>query len=82
MKTQAAFDVHPHDFYILLEDRDNGVTVASDVKAVVGALRSVGMVKDDSIIVLKDPFGKFDRVLPNGALSHLGADTLQEALAA
>jgi hypothetical protein len=79
---QSAYSVRKQDLFILLEDRDNGVAVASDIEAVVGTLRSVGLVKDDTIIVLRDPFGKFDRVTPQGTLGHLGADTIEEALSA
>lgn len=82
MQQQSAYDVRKQDLFILLEDRDNGVAVASDIEAVVGTLRSVGIVKDDTVIVLRDSFGKYDRVSPQGALGFLGADTIEEALAA
>lgn len=81
-KPQASYDVTQHDLYILVADRDNGVAVAADVKAVILALRTIGMVKDESVIVLRDPFGRFDRVHPDGSLAYLEANSLQEALAA
>jgi hypothetical protein len=79
---QASFDIHKRHDYLLLVDKDNGVSVAADVKAVVVALRSVGMVNDSSIIVLRDPFGKYDRVKPDGSLSYLDAENAEAALAA
>jgi hypothetical protein len=82
VQQQSAYDVRKQDLFILLEDRDNGVAVASDIEAVVGTLRSVGIVKDDTVIVLRDSFGKYDRVSPQGILGFLGADTIEEALAA
>jgi hypothetical protein len=81
VKPSAEYIVRKQDLYILVEDRDNGVAVAADIKAVVGSLRQIGMVNDKSLIVLRDPFGKFDRVKPDGSLSYLDAATAQEALA-
>jgi phage terminase large subunit-like protein len=82
MKTTAEYTVRKQDNYILVEDRDNGVAVAADVKAVVGQMRKVGLINDSSIIVLRDPFGKFDRVKPDGGLMYLDAGSVQEAIAA
>jgi hypothetical protein len=81
-KAQASYDVFPNKSHILIKDRDNGVAVAADIKSVVGALRSVGYVNDSSVIILEDPFGKFDLVKPDGSLRYLEAETLAEALAA
>jgi hypothetical protein len=80
MQPSANYTVNKHDAFIIVEDHDNGVAVAADIKAVVGQLRKVGLVHDNSIILLRDPFGKFDRVKPDGSLSHLEAATIQEAL--
>jgi hypothetical protein len=79
-KPSAEYIVRKHDAYILVEDHDNGVAVASDIKAVVAQMRKVGLLNDSSIIVLRDPFGKFDRVRPDGSLSYLDAGSIQEAL--